>query len=668
MQIRNTTGIFPKWRIWWAVLIVLFVLSSSVIADTISKVDVQNFSDRIEVKIEANASLGKHTPIISTAGKFIGFEFPYNLSCPGKLVYVKSGWIHTVRYNLFKSNPHTTRVIINTGSHLDYNTDFSDDRKTMTITVWKHGQTPKKTEKSAKAVKSSAQVSVMADVKSIEPAKTEMSSSISAPLAALAAPVIATPPITVTSEPEILVAGTSEIYEKPLSEIPGEHIAQAIGIRNTNGAENSSEPKTTRVPERRVSLNFLGADINDVLKALSVQSGKNVVAGKDVTGTITVSLRDVTLTEALDYVTKLSGYSYVEQNGTYLVGGKDSLNSFIKRDEVVEDYNLITEIYKVKHVDAIQLADTIKTLVPSVNITFAPTDGFDLQAPQAITFQSATGAVVQQPTQQQKSDIRPRTLIITGVQNDINRSLELAKKLDVKSPQIKIEAKVTSISESGERKLGLLWDWGSNSTTTDGIIRATEKGEEVEVGQIFGRGIWGRNPFGFQAKLEALITNGDATLLAAPNIVSVEGKPGTFFVGDEVRYIIRVEQTSTGSNVITETANVGIQLRAIGQVNTDGTITLNLHPEVSVIRLEFNPTANINLPIITRRFTDHTVRVNDGETIVIGGLIRNDEIQTLKKVPLLGDIPFLGQLFRHTEKSNDKSEVVIFITASVLKD
>ncbi len=116
---------------------------------------------------------------------------------------------------------------------------------------------------------------------------------------------------------------------------------------------------------------------------------------------------------------------------------------------------------------------------------------------------------------------------------------------------------------------------------------------------------------------------------------------------------------------------MGVQLSVVGNVSGDGYITLNLHPEVSVVKLDqtvVNGVGALTLPTITRRYTDHVVRVRDGATIIIGGLINDQDITEMSKVPLLGDLPILGNLFRHTHKTKDHSEVVIFITASIVND
>jgi type II secretory pathway component GspD/PulD (secretin) len=506
--------------------------------------------------------------------------------------------------------------------------------------------------------------------------------------------------------------------------------------------------------ERTVSLNFLGADINDVLKALSVQSGENIVAGKDVTGNVTVSLADVGLEEALDYVARLSGYSYAQEKDTYLVGTRDSLRNLMSEDtgtpkvEVValnyadgdsvisllksqypgvqtskssaaaktatqgavsgstgdvivlsgmdstvsQAKQLIAQVedslrsraaketakvYKVKYVSPFELRRTIETLVPEVRATVAPSDGFKLFAPEAVKVGSgsgAGGATVEHA--EVKIDTEElgwiQALVFYGTETAVDRAADLAEQLDVKSPQIKIEAKIVSLTKSGEKKLGVNWNWSDfgwfeGFTDFEKTYNMTPDGENKQ-------NVWKshknliRQPWSVIGQLDALIEQGDGQLLANPSMVCVEGKPGVFFVGDEVRYIILIQNTTTGQNVQTETANVGVQLRVVGDVSSDGFITLNLHPEVSVIQLNVNEETGITLPIITRRFTDHVVRVRDGQTIAIGGLIRDEELDIMSKIPILGDIPILGKLFRHRHKTTDHSEVAMFITASVIQD
>jgi len=120
--------------------------------------------------------------------------------------------------------------------------------------------------------------------------------------------------------------------------------------------------------------------------------------------------------------------------------------------------------------------------------------------------------------------------------------------------------------------------------------------------------------------------------------------------------------------VQTETASVGITLRVTGKASPDGYITLYVHPEVSSITSFRDLPNGISLPQIATRFVDTTVRVKSGETIAIGGLLREVDINNLQKVPIIGDIPFLGQLFRRSQKTKQRSEIVVFVTARATDD
>lgn len=775
----------------FAVALVAISSCSAFASNAITKVDVVNHANRIVISVQGNHALSM-VPIKSTAGKYLGFQFPSALQAKSNTVGIYSGAIHCVKYNNFTSKPPASRIVVNTTTSLEYTTEWENDKKSLNITVYKQGFKP------VAAVNTPATPStppVSANVAEPRVRITDQSRPAGSVLAALGAGPstayemsAAQPPVTTR------VMGMVETKRsEPL------RVAQAIGIPAANPRitvevkTDADERPAVRTPvpaepEKRVSLNFLGADINDVLKALSLQSGKNIVANKDVKGEITVSLNEVTIKEALDYVARLSGYGYKLENGVYLIASKDVLRSMsadgtststtelvkltyansediialvkaqfpdvqiskigvdltgpvavrakagqttlglqnsllvligpdesvrLAKDLIVkfedafkvETIESTKALYRIKHVDAVDLANTLAALVPGIAINYLPTEGFDLTGPKSIEVSTFGSAVSMDNSDKQTKNIaagqasvdsvgnisandaavntsstvgkigdkkRPQGLIISGREDDVLKALELAEEYDTKSPMINIEAKVTSINKTAAQKLGLKWDWSGFSFTElielvslpptdaagaplsgfDPVTRPTDK--------------YVRSPMTVVGLLDALATDGNARVLAAPNLLCLEGKPGVFFVGDEVTYIQRIETTPTGQNITTDTKQVGVQLRVVGDVSPDGYITLNLHPEVSVLKLTVDQ--GISLPLVSRRFTDHIVRVKNGDTIAIGGLIRSDEIHDLNKVPILGDLPFLGKLFQHKSKSTSETEVVMFITARVVQD
>lgn len=743
----------PVWRTCMVVLVLVGLLACQAVAVTkIASVVVVNKPDCVTVTVRGDGAL-KMSPIL--ANRFVGFQFAGRLASKGRLVGIQSGRIHNVRYSRFSENPPMARVVFNTAAKLDYSTKWSDDRTQVSISVWKFGAKP-----------------VLASQKSTA---TQPVMAASAPVFGL--PVL--PPADICG-PQGSDPGTPDLEPIRLAAAPMRAAAPASSAPASPApvriAQVISAP-AAQPQSKKVSLNFLSADINDVLKALASQSGENIVASKDVKGEVTVSLSNVTLEEALDYVAKLSGFGYTKSNGTYLVGARDALKSMnggaslssttevvpvrytncddvllllksqcpdvqaakidarrlgkVDKDAVTDSKIVLsgpadsmalakqlieqvdesvknqtaeqkTEVYRVKYVNVAELAKSLRAMVPGVTVGYAPSQGFDMTAPAAIKIDSKSGAQVQQAAEgaaangsgaaeaakgdESTVDVGPtksQSIIVAGSAADVNAAIQLAGTLDSKTPQIKVEAKITTITEAGEKKLGLTWDWGNltiledasapvivdvPSTNPDhgGAELPTLFTPNVTVNRSLNR--FFRQPLSFGAVLDALVTNGDGKVLASPNLLCLENKPGVFFVGDEIRFITLIDHTTTGTTVTTETANVGIQLRVVGQVNPDGYITMNLHPEVSVLKLTRSQEAGIDLPLITRRFTDHTVRVKEGQTIVIGGLINQNDIDTMSKIPILGDLPILGHLFRHRNKIKDHSEVVIFITASVVKD
>jgi len=929
MQANTFASKMLTWRMCIILVLVGLVASAALAAD-VTGVNVVNKSDRVVITVDGSGPL-KMAVLTSGQGNYLGFQFQGHLTAKGRLVGIRSGRIYNVRYSRYAENPPLTRVVVNTTAHLDYSTQWNDDKTRVEITVWKFGASPAKTEAETRPAEPAVTSDFMPVLPPVEMTESQGSDTPGPdPAPAVSAKPVDVPVVTVKPvAAPVSVKPAAVPAKKPAMQVA--RIAPSTPPALARAAEAPAKPAASGAG-KAISLNFLGADIGDVLKALAVQSGENIVVGSDVAGKITVTLDGVTVDEALDYITRLTGYNYVKDQHTYLVGSPDNVGgltnakveiitlAYANADDVLEllksqcpqiraskisvrggkarkhEQTLeqgkkrdtkVTEVtaddgskvqktetapakpagdgtsaqpaqgskgstpssttsgakgvdesitsstaadspssdmiaivgtvekiadakgfiaqiedamkgqadgkkigvYEVKYVNTQELANTIMSLVLGVSVTLAPsaetspvTAG---QGQKIVPISMLSGEKTDRPFDTEKNafshtlivvgsaeDVqkamdtaaqfdRPgetdlatykvryvdpdllaktirqlvpavyveglgitdsgsagaatasagaetgagagaqsaqgsgggtsgqtsamnaamvnnlsRTLVVTGRKGDVDKARALAEALDVKSPQIRIEAKITSLTESGEKQLGLSWNWGTisfNEAFTD-FNKATSStpagGENIHNAKR-EQSQWIRQPINFSAKLDALITSGNGKLLAAPSMVCLEGKPGQFFVGDQIRYLVMVQQTAQGANVQTETANVGVQLSVVGNVSDEGFITLNLHPEVSVVKLdqtEISGVGALTLPTITRRYTDHVVRVKDGSTIVIGGLINDQDILELSKVPILGDLPVLGTLFRHTHKTKDHSEVVIFITASIVKD
>lgn len=804
MRTKISAIVASTWRICIiAVALVAVVSGLAHAGKSISKIDITKKADRTIICVQGENPLIMRI-LKGSRGNYIGFHFPMQLLAKGRMVGVHSGGISCIRYGNFSSNPPASRIVINTLGGLQYSSDWTQDKTQVTITIWKRGVIPVKPEPvielSCKPIDKNIPKQAQNPSQpcpAVGQAATEALTQPSAPVntksisAILANPALAFKEMTGPRERITPARASAPVLQAPtmpaqmaarIASVQPSVTSKVLGMVETASTKPTAvkitlnpapKPVPAAVPVpvttgKTVSLNVLGADINDVFKALSTQSGQNIVAGKDVKGEVTVSLNNVSLDQAMDYVAKLSGYTYVKENGTYLVASKDSINSLTgnaaatdqsSRTEVFSLYftksedvlailekmfpdlktsskkagasddsktvkavefiaisgpapmveqamimvekletsvkqtmaGLTTEIYTIKYGSPRAIGESLVKLVPGVFVAPASTSGFALSAPADTTGGASAGgsgsaggdsggdkSAAGGASSGGKSsgaasglaEVNCQAISISGPAEQVTRAIELAQRLDVKPPMINIEAKVTSISKDGSEKLGMKFDW-SDINFVEGFTdfnKITSDAPNAENIQNVKRGnsLWLRNPLNFGASLSALVTSGNAQVLASPNLLCLEGMPGTFFVGDEVTYIERIETTATGQNIKTATKQVGVQLRVISDVNPDGYITLNLHPEVSTITL--NQSQGVTLPVISRRFTDHVVRVKDGETIAIGGLIRSDEVKAMSKVPLLGDLPFIGNIFRHRENAKTETEVVMFITAKQVKD
>jgi type IV pilus assembly protein PilQ len=250
------------------------------------------------------------------------------------------------------------------------------------------------------------------------------------------------------------------------------------------------------------------------------------------------------------------------------------------------------------------------------------------------------------------SDIERSTrLILQGDRAGVSRALSILEQTDLRPQQVEIEARVVEISPEDASRIGVTW-------TTPGSIDIGLK----SLGG-FKTAVIPSGEISFRATLDFLITKNVAKLMANPRTVVQDNEDASIFIGDLLRYRVLREQTALGSPVYDiESVPVGITLLARPRVNTAGEITLKIHPAVST------PTNYIDgVPQISSREIDTTVRLKDGDTFAIGGLIRDDEIRTMSKLPFLGDLPFIGRLFRSDTKDRKRSEIVILLRARLVE-
>jgi type II secretory pathway component GspD/PulD (secretin) len=242
---------------------------------------------------------------------------------------------------------------------------------------------------------------------------------------------------------------------------------------------------------------------------------------------------------------------------------------------------------------------------------------------------------------------KDRLVVVKGGEETIKKADQLVASLDKPVRQVVIETRVEEISASGSRRLGLDW--------TFPLTLVKDPLDVMTVTKVVSD---------FAATLQALEEQGDATVLASPRIVALDGKEAIIHIGDRIPIVI--ERKSSEGGVVYTTQEVqfiqaGILLKVTPRFNEDATLTLAVNPEVSTIT---GQTAQ-GYPSIRTRSASTTMVVKSGETVALGGLLSQNEVDTIRKTPILGDIPLFGRLFQVKEKNKRQTEIVIFLTPRV---
>lgn len=251
-------------------------------------------------------------------------------------------------------------------------------------------------------------------------------------------------------------------------------------------------------------------------------------------------------------------------------------------------------------------------------------------------------------------DAATNSIIFLGTPSEHVRLQQLLPSLDTATKQVTLEAKLIAVDDEFSKQLGVNWSW-------DKIPRKNEDGSDNDSDYDGSFKFWRGYAFNFNATLNALIAKGKAKILARPRIITIPGKEASIFIGDHIP-VQTEKHDSSGTYTSTEYIDAGIQLKYKPIISsTDGLVTAQVHTEVSTPTL----ISELKNYRITSRTANTNVRMRSGETLIIGGLINEEEQRSLQKVPLLSNIPLLGELFKNRTTRRSKTEVLMILTPYV---
>jgi general secretion pathway protein D len=510
------------------------------------------------------------------------------------------------------------------------------------------------------------------------------------------------------------------------------------------------------------NLNFKNTDIVDVLRTIAEVADVNLITDSEVSGNITVSLKDITFQKALDLITQTRAISYKWDRNTVVVASPERLDSIYA--------NIVTEFVEVNSSDFDNIGTIVKELYPETQITLDSTrrqfilkgekenieeikeminrldssrtvaeiesserkqkgeakeieiysesysvlnaELEDLQSKlrtvnsnltykinpltetitisgekslvkEAISMARTYDQSLEPETRNIRVDyvdseqiteivgkfypdiklhvnVKRKEIIINGAKNKLDNVVELINEINKPQYQVIIETRVEEISSDLTREIGMRYSDSMDVGIGDIIIERNTDLDKIE-----------DLTYKWPEIFKLLDTSSDSKTLARPSLMTLNGEEANLSITDKEPYAVQEEDDDGDITTTWEHAEAGVKLTFTPWITENDEIELKIAPEVSSF-YEINPDRYSNIdttppPATKTRSVETTLRLNNNETFVIGGLIQTDGEGKITKIPLLGDLPIFGELFKSRSKSESTNELLIFVTPRIIK-
>lgn len=456
-------------------------------------------------------------------------------------------------------------------------------------------------------------------------------------------------------------------------------------------------PAMIETAGKKISLDIKGMDIVDVLKMLAQRSGLNIVVGKNVTGRVTLFLKDVDVWDAFEIALSANDLAYEKKGGIInVMTQRDYELQYGERREDKKQVKVIALRY-ARAIDLSRALTQIKTNIGKVVVDEASntvvlidtpakikemedfikktdlaiqTRVFSLKYAQVDKLSAKIQEAVTKGVGSVKIDERTNKIAVTDYPEKLSEIAGIIREFDEKTPQVLIDAQIIEIRPSDKFDSGVDWDyWIKKNLRLAVSAPAAGVANKISIGTASG-GIVPTEEGEYKGIIDLLRTIGDTKILSSPRIIAINNQEAKILVGTKEPYATQTTVTGEGGTVTTaETINfveVGIKLFVTPTINQDNFVTMKIKPEVSSAAEKYTTSKGERIPIVSTSEAETSVMVKDGITIIIGGLRKDEKSKTVKKVPVLGDIPLLKFFFQNKSDESKKTELVILLTPHII--
>jgi type II secretory pathway component GspD/PulD (secretin) len=462
--------------------------------------------------------------------------------------------------------------------------------------------------------------------------------------------------------------------------------------------------------DSKLSLDIKGMAVVDLLKMISVRAGVNVIVGKNVSGQVSMFLRDVKVWDAFEIVLAANDLAYAEENGIVNVMTRKEYGALYGKEYRDRKDMAVVRLKHVKAKDLEKTIDLLKTEIGKVVTDDVSNSLILMDTPESIArmqrvIESSDSALVTKvfsldyaqaeelsetingllsTAGSLQIDTRTDKIIVTDTPDVVARIADVVKAFDDKPQQVLIDAQIVEIKPSKSFKMGINWDaWMQkylrmsapfpvgegasvgtlvSTVTTDSTTGTTTTSSDYRT--VSGVDDW-------NVVMDGLRTLGDTKILSSPRIMAIDKQEAKLNVGTDVPYVASKtlaigdnQQTSDNREIVT----VGIILTVTPTISQQGTIEMKIKPEVSSFEYVNLGTdaAPRKYPQVTKSTVETSVVVSDGTTIIIGGLRKTESRKTENGIPILSSIPLIKYAFGNTSKEESESELVVFLTPHLM--
>ncbi|MDQ1270327.1 MAG: type pilus assembly protein PilQ [Thermodesulfobacteriota bacterium] len=403
-------------------------------------------------------------------------------------------------------------------------------------------------------------------------------------------------------------------------------------------------PSSVRYTGEKIKLDFYETDIKNVFRILKSVAGVNFAIDRDVQGKVTLTLQDpVPWDQILDLILKMNNLGKKMEGNVIRIATTETLAK--------------EETQRQEAIAARQKSEEQKQALEPLVTEYIPVNYSDAKA----DIEPHISKILTPNRGKISVDARTNQMIITDTQAKIDQAFELINRLDKVTPQIMIEAKVVEVNKDFSRSFGINWNLSNASDTTSGFV--DDFSVSVNTSGVSGDfsffGLFGSSVSALNAKLEASEAQGDVRIVSSPRILTLDNKEAMISQGLEYAYL---ERDDTGGSSVAF-KQVNLELKVTPQVTPDNRINMTVH-------LTKNDVASISsdgVPTLATNEAKTELLVNNNDTVVIGGVIKSIQSQDTDGVPFLTNLPGLGYLFGSKAKADDRNELLIFLTPSIIQ-